>query len=194
MLPGWRVGEAVSGAGSSGSWPEGMPSREAVGIPAVTESCVGVAKSIHKLHIDAMARAQRKSKDSGRSSRSRASKQAITLRLDPAKFRQLELLARAENRTPTNYVETVVPREMEAKEEAARVITMLVPREAAELAPRGQAFHAQAGRRAKPAPGIQTASEPPSKDPHDYSVDPETGHSQSGRNCRGSRWIATGAV
>jgi hypothetical protein len=53
--------------------------------------------------------------------------------------------ARAENRTPTNYVETVVPREMEAKEEAARVITMLVPREAAELAPGVRLFtHKQA--------------------------------------------------
>ncbi len=70
----------------------------------------------------------------GRSDTERG-KQAITLRLDPAKFRQLELLARAENRTPTNYVETALLRDMEAKEEAARVITMFVPKEAAELEP-----------------------------------------------------------
>lgn len=60
-----------------------------------------------------------------------AAKQAITLRLDPAKFRRLELLARAENRTPTNYVETAILRDMDAKEEAARVITMFVPQDAA---------------------------------------------------------------
>lgn len=59
----------------------------------------------------------------------------LTLRLDEARFRKLELLAEAENRTPTNYVETALLRDMAAKEEAARAITMLVPAEAAALAP-----------------------------------------------------------
>jgi predicted transcriptional regulator len=82
-----------------------------------------------------MAKAQRKSGGRTASSGTGAAKQAITLRLDPAKFRRLELLARTENRSLTNYVETAVLRDMEAKEEAARVITMFVPKEAADLAP-----------------------------------------------------------
>jgi hypothetical protein len=52
-----------------------------------------------------------------------------------AKFRRLELLARAENRTTTNYVETTFLRDMEAKAEAAYIITIFVPEEAAELGP-----------------------------------------------------------
>ena len=59
----------------------------------------------------------------------------ITLRLDADRFKRLESLARAENRTVTNFVETAVLRDLEAKEEAARVITMLVPPEAAALPP-----------------------------------------------------------
>lgn len=82
-----------------------------------------------------MAKAQRKSRDRAGFSGKGAAKQAITLRLDPAKFRRLELLARAENRSPTNYVETAILRDMEAKEEAARVITMFVPKEATDLVP-----------------------------------------------------------
>lgn len=82
-----------------------------------------------------MAKAQKRLRNRAGSSDKRVAKQAITLRLDPAKFRRLELLAQAENRTPTNYVETAVLRDMEAKEKAARVITMLVPKEAAELLP-----------------------------------------------------------
>ncbi len=70
-----------------------------------------------------------------RSSGGIAPKVAITLRLDPAKFKALESLARIENRTPTNYVETAVLRDMAAKEEAARVLTMFVPEEAAGLHP-----------------------------------------------------------
>ncbi len=62
-------------------------------------------------------------------------KQVVTLRLDLERFRKLELLARAENRTPTNYAETALLRDMDAKEEAARVITMFVPGEAAALVP-----------------------------------------------------------
>jgi hypothetical protein len=59
----------------------------------------------------------------------------ITLRIDEARFQKLMLLAEAENRTPTNYVETALLRDIAAKEEAARVITMLVPPEAAVASP-----------------------------------------------------------
>lgn len=83
----------------------------------------------------AMAKVQKRSRNQAGISDKGAAKQAITLRLDPVKFRQLELLAQAENRTPTNYVETALLRDMESKEEAARVITMFVPQEAAELVP-----------------------------------------------------------
>lgn len=62
-------------------------------------------------------------------------KVAITLRLDESRFRRLERLAEAENRTPTNFVETALFREMAAKEESGRIITMLVPPEAATLVP-----------------------------------------------------------
>ncbi len=82
-----------------------------------------------------MAKAQKRLRNQTGFSDKEVAKQAITLRLDPAKFRQLELLAQAENRTPTNYVETALLRDMEAKEEAARVITMFVPKEAADLDP-----------------------------------------------------------
>lgn len=82
-----------------------------------------------------MAKDQKKFDGQASPSGKRPAKQALTLRLDPAKFRQLELLAQAENRSPTNYVETAVLRDMEAKAEAARVITMFVPEEAAALEP-----------------------------------------------------------
>ena len=82
-----------------------------------------------------MAIVQKRSRNRVEPSDKGAAKQAITLRLDPARFRRLELLARAENRTPTNYVETALLRDMEAKEEAARVITMFVPDDAAALVP-----------------------------------------------------------
>ncbi len=62
-------------------------------------------------------------------------KLAITLRLDEARFRKLEMLAAAENRSVTNYVETALLRDMAAKEEAARPLTMFVPADAAALAP-----------------------------------------------------------
>jgi hypothetical protein len=84
--------------------------------------------------MDAMASARKKSRNRA-GSLGKGGKQAISLRLDPVRYRRLELLAQAENRTPTNYVETVVLRDMEAKEEAARVITMFVPQEAADLVP-----------------------------------------------------------
>ncbi len=59
----------------------------------------------------------------------------ITLRIDEARYRKLVLLAEAENRTPTNYVETALLRDMAAKEEASRAITMFVAPEAAALTP-----------------------------------------------------------
>jgi hypothetical protein len=59
----------------------------------------------------------------------------ITLRIDEDRFQKLTLLAEAENRTPTNYVEAALLRDMAAKEEARRVITMLVPPEAASATP-----------------------------------------------------------
>jgi predicted transcriptional regulator len=60
---------------------------------------------------------------------------AISLRLDPEAQRRLVLLARAENRSPTNYVETLVLREIAARMEAARVLTVLTPDDAAAASP-----------------------------------------------------------
>jgi hypothetical protein len=60
---------------------------------------------------------------------------ALTLRLDTASFRRLAAAARAENRSPTNYVETLVLRDLAARDEADRVISVSVPPEAAVLAP-----------------------------------------------------------
>lgn len=60
---------------------------------------------------------------------------AITLRLAPADYGRLILLARAENRNPTNYVETLVLRDLAAKEEAARILTLLVPADAQAATP-----------------------------------------------------------
>lgn len=57
-------------------------------------------------------------------------KVAVTLRLPKSEFMRLELMATAENRTPTNFVETAVLQSMAAKEEVARVITMYVPDDA----------------------------------------------------------------
>ena len=82
-----------------------------------------------------MANTEKATTDRPGSNSGREAKQVVTLRLDADRFRKLELLARAENRTPTNYVETALLRDMEAKEEAARVITMFVPRESAALVP-----------------------------------------------------------
>jgi hypothetical protein len=49
---------------------------------------------------------------------------ALTLRIDLAQFRRLAAAAKDENRTPTNYVETLVLRELEAKDESNRVIKL----------------------------------------------------------------------
>jgi len=60
---------------------------------------------------------------------------AITLRLDSGRFRRLAAIAGAENRTPTNYIETLVLRDLEAKDEANRVINVYEAPETANLAP-----------------------------------------------------------
>ncbi len=67
--------------------------------------------------------------------RRQTSLKAMTLRLDMAEFNKLEQLAAAENRSPTNYVETLVLRDIAAKAETDRVITMLVPPDAAVAVP-----------------------------------------------------------
>ena len=69
------------------------------------------------------------------SRRKGAEARALTLRLDPEQFRQLALLAAAENRSPTNYVETLLLRELEARAEGRRVLRMLVAPEAGDLDP-----------------------------------------------------------
>ena len=60
---------------------------------------------------------------------------AITLRLDSGRFRRLAAIAGAENRTPTNYVETLVLRDLDAKDEADRVIAVHAAPETANLVP-----------------------------------------------------------
>ena len=64
-----------------------------------------------------------------------AKKSALTLRLDPALFRQLALLARAENRSPTNLAETILRREISARDEATRVLTVAAAPELAGTDP-----------------------------------------------------------
>lgn len=58
-------------------------------------------------------------------------KAAITLRLDAAVFQRLKLVAAEENRTPTNLVETVLLRELRARDEARRVLTVAIAPELA---------------------------------------------------------------
>ena len=77
----------------------------------------------------------RKGSAVGTSCNRTGTKIAVTLRRDAGRFKRLEVLARGENRTVTNFVETAVLRDMEAKEEAARVIAMFVPPEATALTP-----------------------------------------------------------
>ena len=65
------------------------------------------------------------SRPAGSSSATRPpGKVAITLRLDGARVRQLQMIAEAENRTLTNYVETALIRDLALRDEAARVITV----------------------------------------------------------------------
>jgi hypothetical protein len=60
---------------------------------------------------------------------------AITVRLDAQQFRRLEALARADHRTPTNLVEAAILRELDAREEAARPISLFVGDDAEALLP-----------------------------------------------------------
>ena len=57
-------------------------------------------------------------------SKSPPAKVAVTVRLDPARVRQLQAAAEAENRSLTNYVETALLRDLAQRDEALRVITM----------------------------------------------------------------------
>jgi hypothetical protein len=58
---------------------------------------------------------------------------ALTLRLDSKSFSRLAAVAGTENRTPTNYVETLVLRDLEAKDETNRLITVYAVPETANL-------------------------------------------------------------
>jgi hypothetical protein len=60
---------------------------------------------------------------------------ALTLRLDPARFSRLAAAAARQNRTPTNYVETLVLRDLAAQEEAQRIITLYAAPETDDLTP-----------------------------------------------------------
>jgi len=66
-----------------------------------------------------------KSSQRGPAGKSRG-KVAITLRLDADRAIRLQAIAKAENRSLTNYVETVLLRDLSRHEEADRVITMYV--------------------------------------------------------------------
>jgi hypothetical protein len=63
----------------------------------------------------------------------------LTLRLAPEPFRQLALLAAAEDRPPANRVETLVLRGLQARSEDRRVFRMRVAPEAVDLDPRASA-------------------------------------------------------
>jgi predicted transcriptional regulator len=62
-------------------------------------------------------------------------KVALTLRIGEADFQTLQRLAKAENRSPTNYVETALLQNIAAKAEVAAAITMYVPADAAAIEP-----------------------------------------------------------
>ena len=55
-----------------------------------------------------------------------AAKVAITFRLDTDRAARLQVIAEAENRSLTNYIETALLRDLARREEADRVITMYV--------------------------------------------------------------------
>jgi hypothetical protein len=74
-------------------------------------------------------------RDPSRPGRS-SGKVAITLRLDADRARQLYAVAAKENRTITNYVETTLLRDLEARDEAARVISVYAaPGTTGQIAP-----------------------------------------------------------
>jgi predicted transcriptional regulator len=62
-------------------------------------------------------------------------RKAIAVRLDARQFRRLEALARAAHRTPTNLPEAAVLRDLDARNETARPISMFVADDAEALLP-----------------------------------------------------------
>jgi predicted transcriptional regulator len=59
----------------------------------------------------------------------------VTVRLDEGQYRRLAALASAENRSPANFLEAAVLRDLDARDEASRVLTMHVAADAEEVAP-----------------------------------------------------------
>jgi hypothetical protein len=53
-------------------------------------------------------------------------KEAITIRLEPTQVARLRVVAREQNRSLTNYVETAILRDLKAWDETSRVITQFV--------------------------------------------------------------------
>jgi hypothetical protein len=60
---------------------------------------------------------------------------ALTLRLDAEQYERLTAAARAENRSPTNYVETLLLRDLFAKDEGGRILRMYVAPETKDMTP-----------------------------------------------------------
>jgi hypothetical protein len=53
-------------------------------------------------------------------------KEAITIRLEPSQMARLRAVAREQNRSLTNYVETAILRDLTSWDERSRVITQFV--------------------------------------------------------------------
>ncbi len=62
--------------------------------------------------------------DTTRGSRKPPAKIAVTLRLDAERIQRLQAVAETENRSLTNFVETVLLRDLSRRDEATRVIMM----------------------------------------------------------------------
>jgi hypothetical protein len=60
---------------------------------------------------------------------------ALTLRLDAEQYERLRAAARAENRSPTNYVETLLLRDLAAKDDGGRILRMYVAPETKDMTP-----------------------------------------------------------
>jgi len=58
---------------------------------------------------------------------------AITLRLAPEQFGRLAAIAKSENRTPTNYVETLILRDLASRDEERRIITVFAAPETSAM-------------------------------------------------------------
>lgn len=59
----------------------------------------------------------------------------MTLRFESGHFNRLAALAAADNRSPTNFVETLVLRELDARDEVRRVIAVYAAPETETVAP-----------------------------------------------------------